>query len=59
MRGQPGEEASWQVVDEREQVGKIAHAECLPDAQVQFLVGNPALDEARLEDIDRAIPVHG
>ena len=59
MRGQPREGASWQVVDERDEVGKVAGAECLPDPQIQLLLGNPALDEAFLEDVDGAIPVRG
>lgn len=59
MRGQPGEYASRQVVDEREQVGKVARAECLPESQVKLLLGKPAFDIACLEDVDGAIPVRG
>ena len=59
MRGQPGERASWQVVDERDEVGEVARAECLPDSQVQLVLGNPAVDKAGFEYVDGAIPVRG
>lgn len=59
MRGQPGEGTSWQVVDEHDEVGKIARSECMPYSQIKLLLGNPALDKACLQDIDGAIPVRG
>lgn len=45
MRGEPPEYPSWQIVDERDQIGKVTRAEHLADSLIQLLLGEPAIDE--------------